>query len=165
MLSENLFIVLITDLTSNKFCEYVLPLITVQEIWRVFTCNCYEKPKHESKLLGQFKREPYDFQGRLTDYTSLFVIFGYLVMFSPALPIASLLVAMSTAWESRGDLMKLFHMFRRVQGRLVRRGRGRRSKDPQVRVRGAPRVALLVPAPVLCREVHAAQRQVQSTHL
>lgn len=115
MLSENLFIVLITDLTSNKFCEYVLPLITVQEIWRVFTCNCYEKPKHESKLLGQFKREPYDFQGRLTDYTSLFVIFGYLVMFSPALPIASLLVAMSTAWESRGDLMKLFHMFRRVQ--------------------------------------------------
>merc|ERR1711907_740084 len=43
----------------------------------------------KEEIVENFKRSPYDFAGRLADYTTLFILFGYLVMFSPALPIAA----------------------------------------------------------------------------
>lgn len=117
MLSENLLIVLLTSLTADKFTEFVLPLLSMDRIMRVLKCECCTKPPAESRidqLKNIYSRPVYNFQGRLTDYTTLFVLFGYLVMFSPALPIASLFVAVSLAFESRGDLMKLFRQYRRV---------------------------------------------------
>lgn len=119
MLSENLLIVLVTSLSSDKIIEFVVPLLSVDTISSILKCKCcFGDEVNETKkeeIVENFKRSPYDFAGRLADYTTLFILFGYLVMFSPALPIAAVLVAGSTAWESRGDLMKLFQIFRRVQ--------------------------------------------------
>lgn len=119
MLSENLLIVLLVSLSSDKLQEFVVPLLSVDSIMSVLKCKCCcGGDKNESKkeeIVENYKRSQYDFTGRLADYTSLFILFGYLVMFSPALPIAAVLVAGSTAWESRGDLMKLYQIFRRVQ--------------------------------------------------
>merc|ERR1719460_127297 len=109
-LSENLLIVLLTSLSSDKITEFVLPLLSVDTITSVLQCKCFcpekEKESKKEEIVDNYKRAPYDFSGRLADYTTLFILFGYLVMFSPALPIAAVLVAGSVAWESRGDLMK-----------------------------------------------------------
>lgn len=119
MLSENLLIVLLTSLSSDKITEFVLPLLSVDTITSVLQCKCFcpekEKESKKEEIVDNYKRAPYDFSGRLADYTTLFILFGYLVMFSPALPIAAVLVAGSVAWESRGDLMKLYQIMRRVQ--------------------------------------------------
>ena len=119
MLSENLLIVLVTSLSSDKLVEFVVPLLSVDTISSILKCKCCfgnnEDETKKEEIVENYKRSPYDFSGRLADYTTLFILFGYLVMFSPALPIAAVLVAFSVAWESRGDLMKLFQIFRRVQ--------------------------------------------------
>jgi len=119
MLSENLLIVLLVSLTSDKVLEFVVPLFSVDSWWSVLKCKCCfggdTQASKREEIVENYKRAPYDFLGRLADYTTLFVLFGYLVMFSPALPVAAILVSASVAWESRGDLMKLYQIMRRVQ--------------------------------------------------
>merc|ERR1711916_202352 len=119
MLSENLLIVLLVSLTSDKLLEFVVPLLNVDSWWSILCCKCCsesdEKETTREEIVENYKRNPYDFAGRLADYTTLFILFGYLVMFSPALPVAAILVSASVAWESRGDLMKLYQIMRRVQ--------------------------------------------------
>lgn len=119
MLSENLLIVLLTSLSADKITEFVVPFLTLDSIGTMLTCGCFcpteKKENKREDIVENYRRSEYDFAGRLSDYTTLFVLFGYLVMFSPALPVAAVFVAVSTAWESRGDLMKLYNMYRRVQ--------------------------------------------------
>ena len=115
MLSENLLIVLVTSLTADKFTEFVLPMFSIDAVMKLFSGKCCtDEEGIKDKLIDAYNRPTYDFTARLTDYTTLFVLFGYLVMFSPALPIAALFVAASVSFESRGDLMKLFRIYRRV---------------------------------------------------
>jgi len=130
MLSENLLIVLLTSLTVDKFQEFVLPFIililpTPINIWNYTqgTGDLYPKRKFkdhvEKSFMEELQRPVYDFQNRLADYTTLFVLFGYVVLFSPALPAASMFVAVSTALECSLDLGKLFSQYRRVQPNCV----------------------------------------------
>lgn len=120
MLGENLLIVLVMSLTSDKFVEFVL-LPTVhtmgldnlncESIKRILCCQCCtsgdDGKSEEGEVLRNYRMSPYDFNQRLSDYTTLFTYFGYIVLFSPALPVAPLLVAISAAFEMRGDLAKL----------------------------------------------------------
>jgi anoctamin-10/anoctamin-7 len=125
MLAENLLIVLLVSLTSDKFEEFILPLLSFDRIKDALTCkwsklvNNVENVGKNTKAtaLKEYSLPTYDFNARLADYTTLFVLFGYVVMFSPSLPIAALFVSVSVFIEVRGDLNKLHVAYRRVQPR------------------------------------------------
>ena len=123
MLAENLLIVIVMSLTSDKFTEFIiLPFISnlnFETIKRIVCCKCCtptEVTKAGDNIEKNYRLSPYDFSQRLSDYTTLFTYFGYIVLFSPALPLTPLLVAFSTAFELRGDLNKLKN-FRRTWAR------------------------------------------------
>lgn len=115
MLSENLLIVLLTSLTSDKITEFIVPIFSLDFIMKILCCKCGAGAKDdEDAAEAQYKLPTYDFTQRLADFTTLFIMFGYLVMFSPSLPCAAILVGTSLYTESRGDLWKLGTQYRRV---------------------------------------------------
>lgn len=124
MLAENLLVVLVMSLTSDKFTEFVvMPLVssmnwdTIQRVaCCIFTRTQDIGDGRVEDMEKNYRLSPYDFSQRLADYTTLFTYFGYIVLFSPALPVAPLLVAISCAFETRGDLNKL-KSFRRTWAR------------------------------------------------
>jgi len=130
MLGENLLIVLVMSLTSDKIVEFIiLPTVHAmgldnlnwETIKRIACCQCCASgdsggSKADKGVIENYRMSPYDFSQRLSDYTTLFTYFGYIVLFSTALPVAPLLVAVSAAFEIRGDLNKMKN-FRRTWAR------------------------------------------------
>ena len=89
MLSENLLIVLLISLTSDKFVEFVVPLLSPSFIWSLLTCKKEGKkesglekledvlkPEDLEAVLKQYRLETYGFAERLSEYTTLFTMFG-----------------------------------------------------------------------------------------
>ena len=111
MLAENLLIVLLLSLTSDKLLEFVVyPMLKLETLNRVFLCKCCSDEGSSDEhdvVIKNFNYPEYGFMDRLSDYSTLFTYFGYIVLFSPALPMAPFIVAVSTAFETRGDLRKL----------------------------------------------------------
>ena len=93
-----------------------MSLMDFETIKRIACSKCCESVDTEAER-DDYKLGEYDFNQRLSDYSTLFTYFGYIVLFSPALPLAPLLVAFSTAFELRGDLNKLKNDFRRTWAR------------------------------------------------
>jgi len=83
MLSENLLIVLLTSLSADKITEFVVPFLTLDSISTILSCGCFcSKEKKETRkedIVENFRRSEYDFSGRLADYTTLFVLFGFAI--------------------------------------------------------------------------------------
>ena len=74
MLSQNLLIIIICSLTSDKFTEFILPYITLDNVKRL-CCKDSNLSTDETDLQREAERDTYDFiTGRLADFTTLFVM-------------------------------------------------------------------------------------------
>ncbi|XP_019750617.1 anoctamin-10 isoform X2 [Hippocampus comes] len=106
LLRQNLATLLITSQIINQFMEAVLPY------WLQRRCNkmTMERPLSEQVRL---ETDMSCYQGTFDDYLELFLLFGYVSLFSSVYPLAAVFVVLNNITEIYSDAFKMCNLFKR----------------------------------------------------
>ncbi|XP_064475288.1 anoctamin-8-like isoform X2 [Ornithodoros turicata] len=127
-LKEQLAALLITRQVIGNIKESLVPFLT--EHFNLVRICAATPVKRSSKRFreedssngdghltqGQVECAMYKYEGTFEDYLEMFIQFGYVVLFSPAFPVAALCALLNNIIEVRSDAFKLCMIFQRPFG-------------------------------------------------